>query len=61
MAENFPILIIDNKLWETKRTPNRINTKIPILRHFVFKLQKTKGKGSLQRSWGQGRGGTSYL
>lgn len=35
------------KIQETQRTPSRINIKVSMPRHIIFKLQKTKDRENL--------------
>ena len=44
MTENFPKLVLDNKLQvqEAQRTSSRINEITSIHRHTVFKVRKSK-------------------
>lgn len=56
MAKRFPKLMKDTKahIQETQRTTSCIDTKKkkkPTPRHIIFKLQETKDKENLERSY----------
>ena len=48
MARKFSKLMTDTKLQEGQSTPS-INTQKSLLRHMMFKLQKTKAKEVLKK------------
>lgn len=58
MAKNFLKLMIDTKLQiqVSQRTPKRTSIHKSTLRHIIFKLQKTKDRGNLERRQGIGVG-----